>query len=101
MSHYSPGPAKRAAVVASALVICFLIVGVSTAAANHGGNPSTRGVQPITVDGNPSCADVAPGTFELKIQPVEPGTFSDGTLQFTIISVFDQRFFDWAANIGV
>jgi hypothetical protein len=100
MSH-DPSSPKGAAVVASAFVIFLLIVGVSTAAANHGGNPSTRGVQPITVQGNPSCADVAPGTFELKIQPVEAGTYTDGTLQFTIISVFDQRFFDWAANIGV
>jgi hypothetical protein len=79
----------------------ILIAGVSTAAADHGGTPSTRGVQPFVVSGNPSCADVAPGTIELKIQPVVPGSHSDGTLEFTIISVFDSRFFDWASNIGV
>jgi hypothetical protein len=101
MTHCSPRPPKCIPLVASAFATFLLITGASTAAANHGGNPSTRGVQPVSVEGNPSCTDVAPGTFELKIQPVEPGTFSDGTLQFTIISVFDNRFFDWASNIGV
>jgi hypothetical protein len=78
----------------------LLIAGVSTAAANHGGSPSTRGVQPVVVSGNPTC-DIAPGTVGLKIEPVVPGTHSDGTLEFTITSVFDSKFFDWAANIGV
>jgi hypothetical protein len=58
-------------------------------------------VQPITVSGNPSCVDVAPGTIELRIEPVVPGTYSDGILEFTITSVFDGRFFDWASNAGV
>jgi hypothetical protein len=89
------------AVVISAFATFLLIAGVSTAIADHGGTQSTRGVQPIVVSGNPTCADVAPGTVELKIQPVVPGAFSDGTLEFTITSVFDNRFFDWASNIGV
>src|SRR5688572_4502437 len=97
-----PGRVRDTAVVASVFATFLLIAGVSTASADHdGGTPSTRGVQPVVVAGNPSCADVAPGTVELKIQPVVAGTFSDGTLEFTITSVFDQRFFDWASNIGV
>ncbi|HJU42898.1 MAG TPA: choice-of-anchor P family protein [Vicinamibacterales bacterium] len=91
----------RAVLTCATLLPCLLIAGASTAAADHGGTSSSKGVQPVVIVDNPSCADVAPGTIELKIQPVVAGTHSDGTLEFAILSVFDNRFFDWASNIGV
>jgi hypothetical protein len=53
------------------------------------------------VGGNPTCSQLAPGTTELKIDPVPQGTTtqSDGTLTVTI--VVNGAVFDWSSNIGV
>ena len=37
-------------------------------------------VEPIFVEGNATCAQLVPGTTELKVEPVSSGTYSDGTL---------------------
>jgi hypothetical protein len=60
-------------------------------------------VQPIFVAGNATCAQLAPGTTELKIEPVADGTYSDGTLTVTIDvrDTADGQVFDFTANIGV
>lgn len=35
---------------------------------------------PIVVDGNPICANVIPGSTELKIDPPTPGNYNDGSM---------------------
>ena len=82
---------------AYALVIPLLFA-VAPDAAAHSGVPSRNGVQPIEVSGNPTCKDIGAGMTELKIEPVSPGTYSSGSLRFTISSVADGRFFDWTSN---
>ncbi|MGH2695116.1 MAG: hypothetical protein ACRDJJ_09940 [Actinomycetota bacterium] len=55
-------------------------------------------VDPQEMAGNPTCADL--GDFEeLKLEPVQSGSESDGTLSVTI-SVSGSSF-DWSSNIGV
>src|SRR5215203_2653775 len=60
----------------------------------------------VAVDGNTTCAELAPegvSWIELKVDPVEDGTFSDGTLTVTIdvTETDDGPVFDWTSNIGV
>lgn len=60
-------------------------------------------VTPTLVQGNESCADLGLGDFELKVEPVADGTFTDGTLEVTI-DVRDTasgQVFDWTSNLGV
>jgi len=60
-------------------------------------------VEPVTVDGNPKCADINPAyTGELSVDPPQDGTFTDGTLTVTITN-FDGNAatLDWSSNIGV
>ena len=60
-------------------------------------------VTPLVVPGNPSCQERFPGTTELKIEPVESGTFTDGTLTVTITvrDTASGQVFDFTTNIGV
>jgi hypothetical protein len=58
------------------------------------------------VDDNATCGELAPeGTSwtEFKVEPVDDGTFSDGTLTVTIdvTETDDGPVFDWTSNIGV
>lgn len=58
------------------------------------------------VDDNATCGELAPeGTSwtEFKVEPVEDGTSSDGTLTVTIdvTETDDGPVFDWTSNIGV
>lgn len=81
--------------VAGAITILTLILVSSFAQA--------ASVEPVLVAGNPSCADLVPGTTELKIEPVADGSYSDGTLSVTI-DVRDTasgQVFDFTANMGV
>src|SRR5215204_5488557 len=60
----------------------------------------------VAVDGNATCAELAPegvSWIELKVDPVEDGTFSDDTLTVTIdvTETDDGPVFDWTSNIGV
>ena len=41
-------------------------------------------VNPIFISGNATCAQLLPGTTELKIEPVADETYNDGTLTVTI-----------------
>jgi hypothetical protein len=67
------------------------------------GPPSEGGVQPEEKSGNPTCAELSPGTTELTINAPGDGTFSDGTLTVTL-DVRDTAagpVFDWTSNIGI
>ena len=80
-------------VVGAALLALFGAYGAKPAAATH--------VAPVPIDGNPTCADLGTGWTELKIQPVDSGTYTDGTLSVTIVVDEDAQTFDWTSNIGV
>jgi hypothetical protein len=61
---------------------------------------SAEHVSPTTFPGNVPCPA---GLTELKVEPVEDGTFTDGTLTVTIdvISTANGQAFNWTSNIGV
>jgi uncharacterized repeat protein (TIGR01451 family) len=87
-------PAIRVA-LAFAMIAALMAVVAPTAGATH--------VAPIFVAGNPTCGELAPGTTELKVEPVGDGTFSDGTLTVTIdvIDTGDGQAFNWTSNLGL
>jgi hypothetical protein len=66
------------------------------------GPPSTNGIQPVFIGGNPDCADLG-FSNEFRHQPVVGGTFGDGTLSVTITlqSLPQGPGFDWTSNIDV
>ncbi|HEX2622190.1 MAG TPA: hypothetical protein VHL11_18660 [Phototrophicaceae bacterium] len=67
---------------------------------NNGNVNTQASVPPVVVAGNPKCADLFPGTTELKIDPPVGGIASDGTLTVNVINLTDTTF-DFTANIGV
>ena len=85
----------------------WLAAGVATLAGGAGLMvmlpASAQSVEPEPVDGNPTCADVAPGTTSLKVDPAASGEFTDGTLtvNITINETANGQTFDWTSNIGV
>src|SRR5688572_17275114 len=86
------------------LLTCITITLVlATAQGNAIAAPLANHVAPVLVSGNPTCSQVAPGTTELRIEPVADGTFSDGTLTVTIDvrDTPDGPVFDFTSNIGV
>jgi uncharacterized repeat protein (TIGR01451 family) len=60
--------------------------GADTNQADLPGPPSGDGEQPILVLGNPTCAQLVPGSIEFKVEPVRDGTFqiSSGDLSGTL-----------------
>jgi hypothetical protein len=91
---------RRQLVASGAAVTTALAVGLAISAlpavATH--------VEPVTVQGNPTCSDLVDGgVTELKVDPGASGTFTDGTLTVTIdVTVTDAGpIFDWTSNIGV
>jgi hypothetical protein len=81
----------------------YMAVGLASMAAGAllivGGLPGTAGathVTPTQVPGNATCPA---GTTELKVEPVESGTFTDGTLTVTLVVTGNT--FSFTSNIGV
>jgi LPXTG-motif cell wall-anchored protein len=70
------------------LIVGALPGGAGAAVATH--------VTPTQVPGNAQCPA---GTTELKVEPVESGTFTDDTLTVTLVVTGDT--FNWTSNIGV
>ncbi|HEX2563163.1 MAG TPA: LPXTG cell wall anchor domain-containing protein [Acidimicrobiales bacterium] len=75
---------------------------------NAGATPQQATPSTSLVDDNPTCGDLAPGGVtwtEVKVEPVEDGTFGDGTLEVTIeiteTDDGDPVVFNWTSNIGV
>jgi uncharacterized repeat protein (TIGR01451 family) len=91
----------RAGVVAIAALLTAL--SFVAAAGAQAGPPSGAGVQPTEIAGNPTCAQLTPGTFELRINSPADGTFSDGVLTVTldVRDTADGQVFDWTSNIGI
>jgi hypothetical protein len=60
-------------------------------------------VEPVEFPDNPTCSTLAPGTIELKVEPVADGTYSDGTLTVTIDvrDTADGQVFDFTSNLGL
>ena len=82
-------------------VVLMGVLPSSVGAEDAAQTPSTT-----EVDGNATCADLAPegaSWVEFKVEPVEDGTETDGTLTVTIdvTETDDGPVFDWTSNIGV
>jgi LPXTG-motif cell wall-anchored protein len=92
--------AGLASMGAGALILVGALPGGAGAAVERG---STH-VVPTEVSGNAPCPE---GLNELKIEPVEDGTFTDNdgpltvTLEITAFTDDDPQVFDWTSNIGV
>jgi len=89
-----------------ALALMFGVLamfGGKPASAQEAGPPSGDDIQPEFVAGNPSCSSLGLGDFELKVEPVADGTYSDGTLTVNV-DVRDTTagpVFDWTSDLGV
>ena len=82
---------------------CLIGASQGSAGASSGQESTTPAGE---VGENATCADLAPEGatwIELKVEPVEDGTFTDGTLTVTIDvrDTDDGQVFDWTSNIGV
>jgi hypothetical protein len=92
--------------LALALALMFGVLamfGGKPASAQEAGPPSGDDIQPEFVAGNPSCSSLGLGDFELKVEPVADGTYSDGTLTVNV-DVRDTTagpVFDWTSDLGV
>lgn len=88
---------RRHSIVALAVVLSLIGLAFANGLARATQVPS------IVVVGDPSCADVAPGATELRIDLIADGTFSDGTLAVTIDvrDTAEGPVFDFASNIGI
>jgi hypothetical protein len=64
---------------------------------------SGSGVEPVFVEGNPSCSSLGYAGFELKVEPVSDGNYSDGTLSVSIqvVATPTGQTFGWSSNLGV
>jgi hypothetical protein len=90
------------AMVAGGLTLVGAFPG--SAGATDAQTPATPSTSEVA--GNPTCGQLAPAGAtwtEFKIEPVEDGEFSDGTLTVTIDvrDTDDGPVFDWTSNIGV
>src|SRR5215211_2510847 len=88
---------RRRSIIAAAIILSLmgLFFVSNLAEAAH--------VTPVFVEGNATCAQLAPGTTELKVEPVADGTYTDGTLSVTI-DVRDTaagQVIDFTANMGI
>lgn len=93
-------PAKTTLRVTATLVAAMaLLFGAALMFAP--GNARAASVTPTVVTGNPSCSSIDPSLFELKVEPVVSGDYSDGTLDVSITVYDDGKTFDWTSNIGV
>ncbi len=90
-----------ASMVAGVVILVGAPLGDAGATAQQQPTPSTS-----FVPGNPTCGDLAPegaSWIELKVEPVEDGTFTDGMLTVTldVSDTTDGPVFNWTSNIGV
>jgi hypothetical protein len=66
------------------------------------GAPSGDGIQPVEYLDNPTCSDFG-NWYELKVEPVTDGEYSDGYLTVSIdeYNTAAGQVFDWTSNVGV
>lgn len=94
--------------VVLALMVALLfgllaMFGGKPASAQSAGPPSGDDIQPDLVAGNPSCSSLGLGDFELKVEPVADGTYTNGilTVNVDVRDTADGPMFDWTSNLGV
>jgi LPXTG-motif cell wall-anchored protein len=88
-------------ILVGAALMLWALPGNAGANAGHQSPPST-----VELGDNATCGDLAPEGatwIELKVDPVEDGTFTDDTLTVTIdvTDTNDGPVFSWTSNIGV
>jgi LPXTG-motif cell wall-anchored protein len=97
---------RRHALIGLASMVAGLVILVAAPTGNVGAAAQQATPSTSVVEGNPTCGDLAPAGaswIELKVEPVVDGTFTDGTLEVTIVvrDTPDGPVFDWTSNIGV
>jgi hypothetical protein len=58
-------------------------------------------VEPILVEGNPTCGDLGYGDVEFKIDPPASGIYDIGDGENTITITTDGVYVDWTATLGI
>jgi hypothetical protein len=85
------------------IVLALLAIGVPALAEEGGpGPPSENGVEPVLVEGNPTCADLGYDRgFKPQPEPPPTGnyTFPDGVNTVSITS--DGTFVDWLSSLSI
>jgi hypothetical protein len=61
----------------------------------------SHALAPFVVEGNPTCAELFPETFELKIEPVVSGAYEVPGTEETIEISTDGTFLSFEASIGI
>jgi LPXTG-motif cell wall-anchored protein len=99
---------RRHALIGLASMVVGAVILVGAPLGNAGATPQQATPSTSLVDDNPTCGDLAPegATWtEVKVEPVEDGTFGDGMLEVTIeiteTDDGDPVVFNWTSNIGV
>jgi LPXTG-motif cell wall-anchored protein len=99
---------RRHALIGLASMAAGAVILVGAPLGNAGATPQQATPSTSVVEDNQTCADLAPAGAtwtEVKIEPVEDGTFGDGTLEVTIeiteTDDGDALVFNWTSNIGV
>jgi LPXTG-motif cell wall-anchored protein len=99
---------RRHALIGLVLMVAGLVIVVAAPTGNAGAAVQQATPSTSVVDDNPTCGDLAPEGVtwtEVKVEPVEDGTFGDGTLEVTIeiteTDDGDAVVFNWTSNIGV
>jgi LPXTG-motif cell wall-anchored protein len=98
--HQRSGRRYALAGLASLGAGAVILVGALPGGAGAAVEGAATHVSPTEVPGNARCPD---GLTELKVEPVEDGTFTDDTLT-VMVDVRDTpegQVFDWTSNIGV
>jgi LPXTG-motif cell wall-anchored protein len=99
---------RRHALVGLASMAAGAVILVGVPLGSAGATPQQSTPSTSVVEDNQTCADLAPAGAtwtEVKVDPVEDGTFGDGTLEVTIdvteTDDGDALVFNWTSNIGV
>jgi LPXTG-motif cell wall-anchored protein len=100
---------RRHAFVGLASMVAGAVILVAAPLGNAGATAQQATPSTSEVGNNATCGQLAPegaNWTELKVDPVEDGTFTDGTLTVTIeVTGFtdddEPQVFDWTSNIGV
>ncbi|WP_105254802.1 DUF7507 domain-containing protein [Pseudoalteromonas sp. T1lg75] len=89
------------------ILALFLVLGFALSTQNafaaHPGAPSDNGVQPMSVDGNPTCSELSTGIeglMEFRINDPGEGMFGDGDIMVDI-DIQPDKTFDWTVSGGV
>lgn len=95
---------SRSVAVSSSFLFLFSACGLFDGAEDHAVKKQavTFGPGVYAIAGNPTCADLGLGSFDLKIDPPSPGTYPlDAFGDSVTVTTADGVHFDWSSTIGI